>query len=60
MVYFRPAYLCINNKMSRGLRKAIEHSKQRKETALRFSDEGVSSLYEVPELCKHTDHLFLH
>ncbi len=40
--------------MSRTLRKAIESTKQKKENSIRLSDEGISSLYEVPELCTLT------
>ena len=40
--------------MSRALRKAIESTKQKKENSIRLSDEGISSLYEAPELCTLT------
>ena len=40
-------------KMSRSVRKAIEHAKQKKEHELRFSDEGITELSTTyPELCK--------
>ena len=38
--------------MSRALRKAVEHSKQKKETSIHLPDEGISALEDVPELCK--------
>ena len=39
--------------MSRSVRKAIEHAKQKKEHELRFSDEGITELSATyPELCK--------
>ena len=40
--------------MSRALRKAVEHSKQKKETSIHLPDEGISALEDVPELCKTT------
>jgi len=40
--------------MSRSVRKAIEHAKQKKEHELRFTDEGISELAATyPELCKN-------
>jgi Leucine-rich repeat (LRR) protein len=36
--------------MSRALRKAVEQSKQKKETAICLPDEGISALEDVPEL----------
>ena len=40
--------------MSRTLRKAVETAKQKKETEINLSDEGIAHLEEVPELCKFT------
>lgn len=43
-----------NFEMSRSVRKAIEHAKQKKEHELRFTDEGISELATTyPELCKN-------
>ena len=44
-VFFRP-------KMSRTLRKAVETAKQKKETEINLTDEGIAHLAEVPELCE--------
>ena len=38
--------------MSRTLRKAVESTKQRRETELRLPDEGIANLEDVPELCE--------
>ena len=37
--------------MSRALRKAVEHSKQKQQTGISLPDEGISSLYDA-NLCK--------
>jgi hypothetical protein len=44
--------------MSRTLRKAVETAKQKKETEINLSDEGIAHLEEVPELCKFTKCVF--
>ena len=38
--------------MSRTLRKAVESTKQKRETELRLPDEGIANLEDVPELCE--------
>lgn len=43
--------------MSRTLRKAVESTKQKRETELRLPDEGIANLEDVPELCESLTHL---
>ena len=40
--------------MSRTVKKAVEAARQRKETEINVSDEGISNIEDVPELCKYS------
>ena len=40
--------------MSRTVKKAVEAARQRRETEVNVSDEGISNIEDVPELCKYS------
>ena len=43
--------------MSRAVKKAVEAARQRRDTEVNVSDEGVSSIEDLPELCKLSEGL---